>query len=56
MNETIDEYTNIPVITTITRNTNTNKVTIHIRKFGNKYKGFSIELTEEQTEKIKWWY
>ena len=51
-----EEITNIPLKTQIIKHTLTNKYTIEFQKYGNKHMGFTIELTDEQVKRIKWWY
>lgn len=52
----INNFCHIPLKTTITKKQNTDIYTIHIQKYGTKHYGMSIELTEEQVNRLKWWY
>ena len=52
----LSEYTNIPLKTQIIKKEKEEKYTIHFQKYGNKHRGFSMEMTTEQIEKIRWWY
>jgi hypothetical protein len=51
-----EEITNIPLKATILKHTLTDKYTIEFQKYGNKYKGFTVDLLPEQVKRLKWWY
>lgn len=54
--ENINNFLNIPIKATITKKQNENKYTLHLEKYGNKYHGLHIRLTEEHIKNLCWWY
>lgn len=53
----IEEYLNKPLQCTITRDESTkSKYKIHINRFGNRHRGITIDLSEENIKDLFWWY
>lgn len=45
-----------PLKARIVRNELNGEYTIQFQKYGNKHRGFTLPISKEQIEKIKWWY
>jgi len=52
--KSLPNFIDIPIKARITNENG--KYKIHFEKYGNSHMGLSFELTEEQINKIEWWY
>jgi len=46
----------IPIRAVITQHRDKVQYTLHLSKVGDRLCGCSVELTEEQVKRLKWWY